>query len=159
MLLEQHHAEGGDGGTERKKVDSEKVPLRQPLLFLCSGKQMGMAFKSTNSLAFLLNLLVPYCHVSLPFHALTFCTLTNNNATNTSSRENVEIHSQNQNQFLRFVRDQCKTGTIRNLDHALGLFDRMLHMCPLPLVRDFTQLLGAIVRMKHYSVVITLIRL
>ena len=34
----------------------------------------------------------------------------------------------------------------------------MLHMHPLPFIVDFTQLLGGIARMKHYSVVITLIR-
>uniref|UniRef100_A0A7N2L574 Pentatricopeptide repeat-containing protein n=1 Tax=Quercus lobata TaxID=97700 RepID=A0A7N2L574_QUELO len=38
------------------------------------------------------------------------------------------------------------------------LFDTMLHMHPLRSIVDFTQLLGAIARMKHYSVIVTLIR-
>jgi len=59
---------------------------------------------------------------------------------------------------LNSVRDHSKSGTFKNLDHALGLFDTMLHMHPLPSIVDFTQLLGAIARMKHYSVVITLIQ-
>ena len=46
----------------------------------------------------------------------------------------------------------------KNLDHALGLFDTMLHMHHLPSIVDFTQLLGVIARMKHYSVVVTLIK-
>ncbi|KAL4597154.1 hypothetical protein ACB092_12G215300 [Castanea dentata] len=53
--------------------------------------------------------------------------------------------------------DHCKYGTFKNLDHALGLFDTMLHTHPLPSIVDFTQLLGVVARMKHYSVVITLI--
>ena len=73
-------------------------------------------------------------------------------------RENVKTPYQNRNQLLKSVRDHCKSGTFKNLDHALGLFDIMLHMHPLPFIGDFTQLLGAIARMKHYSVVITLIR-
>jgi pentatricopeptide repeat protein len=40
----------------------------------------------------------------------------------------------------------------------LGLFDRMLHIHPLPFIVDFNQLLTAIARMKHHSTVITLIK-
>ena len=65
---------------------------------------------------------------------------------------------QNRNQLLKSMRDHCRSGTFKNLDHALGLFDTMLHMHPLPSTVDFTQLLGAITRMMHYSVVITLIQ-
>ena len=91
--------------------------------------------------------------LSLPFHAFAYST--NNNS---SRRENAKIPNQNPNQLLKSVRDHCKSGTFKNLDHALDLFDKMLHMHPLPSIVDFTQLLGAIARMKHYSVVITLIR-
>jgi hypothetical protein len=56
------------------------------------------------------------------------------------------------------VRDRCRSGSLRNLDDALGLFDRMLHIHPLPSLMDFTQLLTAIARMKHHSTVITLIK-
>ena len=54
------------------------------------------------------------------------------------------------------MRDKCKSGIFRNLDHALDLFDEMLHMDPLPSIVDFTGLLAAIAIMKHYLVVITL---
>jgi pentatricopeptide repeat protein len=84
---------------------------------------------------------------SVPFHAFTYSTIT--------TRQNV---GSPQNQFLKSVRDVCKARAFRNLDHALDLFDKMLHLRPLPSIVDFNQLLGAIARMNHYSVVITLIR-
>ncbi|XP_059460257.1 putative pentatricopeptide repeat-containing protein At1g12700, mitochondrial [Corylus avellana] len=56
------------------------------------------------------------------------------------------------------LRDRCRSRSFRNLDDALALFDRMLHMHPLPSIVDFNQLLGAIARMKHHSTVITLIK-
>ena len=56
------------------------------------------------------------------------------------------------------MRDYCKSETFKNLDHALSLFDKMLHMHPLPSVVDFNHMFGSIARMKHYPVVITQIR-
>jgi pentatricopeptide repeat protein len=56
------------------------------------------------------------------------------------------------------VRDRCRSRSFRNLDDALGVFDRMLHMHRLPSIVDFNQLLTAITRMKHHSTVITLIK-
>ena len=56
------------------------------------------------------------------------------------------------------MRDHCKCGTFKNLDHVLDLFDKMLHMHPLPSIVDFTRMFGSIARMKHYPIVITLIR-
>ena len=67
-------------------------------------------------------------------------------------------HNQNQNQFLKSVRDQCKSRSFRNVDHALDLFDKMLHTRPLPSIYDFNHVLGGIARMKHYLVVITLFK-
>ena len=60
--------------------------------------------------------------------------------------------------MLKSVRDHCKSGTFKNLDHALGLFDTMLHMHPLPSVVDFNHMFDSIARVKHYFVVITLIQ-
>ena len=103
--------------------------------------------KSRKSLAFVFNHLIIRVRVS--FHAFTYSTI------NTGSRDNMQNPNQNRNQFLPSVRDQCKARTFRNVDHALHLFDKMLHMRPLPSIMDFTQLLGAIARMNHYSEVIT----
>ena len=64
---------------------------------------------------------------------------------------------QNWNLLLKSVRDHCRFGNFKNLDHALGLFDKMLHMHPLPSIVDFNHMFSSIARMKHYSVVITLI--
>lgn len=61
--------------------------------------------------------------------------------------------------FREYVRDhQCKTGSFRNLEVAFGLFDRMVRMHPLPFVVYFNQLLTTIVRVKHHSTVITLVK-
>jgi hypothetical protein len=97
---------------------------------------MGTVPKSTHSLVFIFR-------ARFPFHTCFYST----------TKQNV----QTPNQFLQSMRDHCKSRSFRNLDHALPLFDTMLHMRPLPSIVDFTQLLGAIARMKHYSVVITLI--
>jgi hypothetical protein len=109
------------------------------------------ATKSTNSLIFIFN------RLRLPFHSAS---LTSYYSTSCSGggRENMENPNQNKKHFFKSVRDQCKSRSLSNLDHALDLFDRMLHMRPLPSIVDFTQLLGGIARMKHYSVVITLVR-
>ena len=98
---------------------------------------MGTVSKSTHSLVFIFR-------ARFPFHTCFYST----------TKQNV----QTPNQFLKSMRDHCKSRSFRNLDHVLPLFDTMLHMRPLPSIVDFTQLLGAIVRMKHYTVVITLIR-
>ena len=92
--------------------------------------------------------------VSLPFPFRVFTSY----HYSSTIRENVKTPYQNRNQLLKSMRDHCRSGTFKNLDHALGLFDTMLHMHPLPSTVDFTQLLGAITRMMHYSVVITLIQ-
>ena len=57
---------------------------------------------------------------------------------------------------MKSVRDECKSRSLKNVDCALDLFDRMLHLHPLPSIDDFNHMLGAIARMKHYSVVVTL---
>ena len=43
-----------------------------------------------------------------------------------------------------------------NFDDALFLFNRMVEMYPRPSIVEFTKLLGAIVRMKHFALVISL---
>ena len=53
------------------------------------------------------------------------------------SSEGVE----NLNWFFKFVRDQCKSQSFRNLGNALGLLDQSVHMCPLPSVLDFNPML------------------
>ncbi|XP_059460258.1 pentatricopeptide repeat-containing protein At1g12300, mitochondrial-like [Corylus avellana] len=117
---------------------------------------MGTISKSTNSLAFFFN---HYSHLRVSFNAQFFyyycrCFSATSAKTTNSGRDIVESSSQ----FLKSVRDRCRSRSFRNLDDALGLFDRMLHMHPLPSIVDFTQLLGAIARMKHHSTVVTLIK-
>jgi pentatricopeptide repeat protein len=113
--------------------------------------EMGTTAKSTKSLAFFFN---HYCHVRLSFHALNFHYYCRSFSSTNSRRDKVE----SSNQFMKSVRDRCRSRSFRNLDDALGVFDRMLHMHPLPSIMDFTQLLTAIARMKHHSTVISLIK-
>ena len=117
---------------------------------------MGTTAKSTSSLAFFFN---HYSHVRVSFHALSFyyyCRSFSSTSAKTtnSGRDIVE----SPNQFLKTVRDRRKSSCFRNLDGALGVFDRMLHMHPLPSIVEFNQLLTAIARMKYQSSVISLIK-
>ena len=102
------------------------------------------------------------CTSHSSFRSYCYSTLTDAAAATTSTsiasaKENPN-HNQNQNQFLESVRDQCKSRSFRNVDHALHLFDTMLHMHPLPSINNFNHMLGAIARLKHYPVVISLIK-
>jgi hypothetical protein len=108
-------------------------------------KMRSAAAESRSSLVFLWN---HYYQVRLSIRAQNhlYCTF--------SSREDVETRTG----FLNSVRDQCRSGSIRNLDDALGCFDRMIHLHPLPCIADLNQLLSAIARIKHFSTVITLIK-
>jgi pentatricopeptide repeat protein len=118
---------------------------------------MGTTSKSTtNSLAFFFN---HYSHFRLSFHAhhlYYYCRSFSSTSVKTTSsgRDNAE----SPNRFLKSVSDRCGSRSFRNLDDALGVFDRMRHMHPLPSIVDFNQLLGAIARMKHHSTIITLIK-
>ena len=89
------------------------------------------------------------------FRSYCYSTLT---VASIASAKKTPNHNQNQNQFLKSVRDQYKSRSFRNVGHALDLFDTMLHMRPLPSIDNFTHILGAIARMKHYPVVISLIK-
>jgi pentatricopeptide repeat protein len=110
-------------------------------------QEMGTSAKSRNSIAFFFNHLLIDPRYYRCFSAISA-------KTTNSDRDNVE----SPNQFLKSVRDRFRSRSFRNLDDALGLFDRMLHMHPLPSVVDFNHLLTAIARMKHHSTVITLIK-
>ncbi|KAB1226952.1 hypothetical protein CJ030_MR1G022254 [Morella rubra] len=112
---------------------------------------MGTAARSINPLLLFSNrLLTGYhcCCLWVSFRAQNCCHYsTSTSYTTTADKENVESPTQ----FLKFVREQCRSGSIRNLDSAIGFFQRMVRMHPLPSIVDFTQLLSAIARMKHYS--------
>ncbi|KAF8041828.1 hypothetical protein BT93_A0427 [Corymbia citriodora subsp. variegata] len=61
-------------------------------------------------------------------------------------------------QVLSHVREICRAGGVfSNVGEALCCFGKMIQMNPLPSSRDFSLLLGALVRMKHYSTAIRLI--
>jgi pentatricopeptide repeat protein len=116
---------------------------------------MGTTAKSRISLAFFFN---HYCHLRVSFHALNFHYCCSFSATSPNPINSGRNIVESPNQFLKSMRDRCKSCTFRNLDDTLGVFDRMIHMHPLPSTVDFTQLLTAIARMKHHSTVISLIK-
>ncbi|MFQ6656392.1 hypothetical protein Gotur_026512, partial [Gossypium turneri] len=43
-----------------------------------------------------------------------------------------------------------------NVDHALILFNKMIGRYPVPSILEFTKLFAAIVRMKHYAIVVSM---
>jgi len=124
---------------------------------------MGTAAKSTNSLAFFFNHLLNhtrYFHFRVSLNAQNFyyCPCRSFSATSANTTSSGRDIVESPDQFLQSVRDRCRSRSLRNLDDALGLFDRMLHIRPLPSLMDFTQLLIAIARMKRHSTVIFLIK-
>ncbi|XP_062163722.1 putative pentatricopeptide repeat-containing protein At1g12700, mitochondrial [Alnus glutinosa] len=116
---------------------------------------MGTIAKSRNSLAFFF---YHYCHSRDSFHRQNFYYCCSFSATSSKTTNSGRDIVESPNHFLKSARDWCRSRSLRNLDDALGLFDRMLHIHPLPSIVDFTQLLTAIARMKHHSIVISLIK-
>ncbi|MFQ6626353.1 hypothetical protein Gotur_005682 [Gossypium turneri] len=43
-----------------------------------------------------------------------------------------------------------------NVDHALSLVNKMIEKYPKPSIVEFTKLFAAIVRMKHYAIVVSM---
>ncbi|TXG75154.1 hypothetical protein ES288_D12G284800v1 [Gossypium darwinii] len=55
------------------------------------------------------------------------------------------------------VRGKGKTDQrFDNVDHALSLFNKMIEKYPKPSIVEFTKLFAAIVRMKHYAIVVSM---
>jgi pentatricopeptide repeat protein len=117
--------------------------------------------KCRNSLAFLFNHFLNdphYYHERVSFHAQNCYYYRSFSATSPNTTNSVRDNVESPNQFLKSVRDQCISGSLRNLGDALCLFDRVLHMHPLPSIVVFNRLLSAIARMKYHSTVISLIK-
>ncbi|XP_020223170.1 putative pentatricopeptide repeat-containing protein At1g12700, mitochondrial isoform X3 [Cajanus cajan] len=72
----------------------------------------------------------------------------------TANSDDSEKHTH----FLISMRSLCRSGKVKNLDEALDLFSGMTKMKPLPSVKDFTLLLGVIVRLKHYTTAMSLVK-
>ncbi|OMP12770.1 pentatricopeptide repeat-containing protein [Corchorus olitorius] len=51
--------------------------------------------------------------------------------------------------------DECKSRSLK-LEEALGFFDSMISVRPLPSIWAFNTLLGAISKMEHYPVVVSM---
>ncbi|KAL1350057.1 hypothetical protein AAHE18_07G199300 [Arachis hypogaea] len=78
-------------------------------------------------------------------------------ATNLDDHDDCERNNK-RNDFRNSLIDKCKLGKLSNVGEAFDLFHSMAMMKPLPSVFDFTLLLGVIVRMKHYTTVISLVQ-
>ncbi|KAF6160772.1 hypothetical protein GIB67_035973 [Kingdonia uniflora] len=59
--------------------------------------------------------------------------------------------------FEQFVRERCKSGNL-GIEEAKGLFDNAIQMRPSPSILLFTQLLGAICKLRQYPTVITMFK-
>ncbi|OMO59749.1 hypothetical protein COLO4_34076 [Corchorus olitorius] len=55
----------------------------------------------------------------------------------------------------KLVIEKCKSRSLK-LDEALGFFDSMISLSPLPSIWAFNHLLGALAKMKHYSAVVSM---
>ncbi|BAT74027.1 hypothetical protein VIGAN_01161100 [Vigna angularis var. angularis] len=74
-----------------------------------------------------------------------------------TNTDDAERHNKG-TQFLIFMRHLCRASQVKNFDETLDLFQRMARMKPVPFVKDFTLLLGVIVRLRHYTTAISLVK-
>lgn len=107
-------------------------------------RQIG--FSSTDLLRFVMSLGLCLRSLLLPFLLVLLCLLISL----------LKIHSKPSSDEVYRIKHGRNYNEIGNLDEALSLFHGLLRTRPLPSVVCFTQLLGQIVKMKQYSVVISL---
>ncbi|OMO88334.1 hypothetical protein COLO4_20303 [Corchorus olitorius] len=67
----------------------------------------------------------------------------------------VDLSRPSRTQLEKLVINKCKTRSLK-LDEALGFFNSMISQRPLPSISAFNYLLGALAKMKHYSVVVSM---
>ncbi|XWS13407.1 hypothetical protein CRYUN_Cryun36dG0034700 [Craigia yunnanensis] len=74
-----------------------------------------------------------------------------------TGNENVNMGMSKPTHLENLVIHKCKSGSLK-LDEALGFFNSMVSVRPLPSIWAFNHLLGALSKMKHYSTVVSLSR-
>ena len=74
-----------------------------------------------------------------------------------STKPNPNFSNTSHSRLQQLVYEKSKVG-FDKLDDALQVFDKMLLMKPLLPVINFAQLLAALVKMKEYSVAVSLFR-
>ncbi|XP_019153895.1 PREDICTED: pentatricopeptide repeat-containing protein At1g63330-like [Ipomoea nil] len=72
--------------------------------------------------------------------------------------ETVPSFSSNQNYLLdsNFPKFRDNSDDATDVDYALNLFRQMAAVCPLPSIVEFNKLLSRILKMRHYSLVVSL---
>ncbi|KAL5711976.1 hypothetical protein ACHQM5_014192 [Ranunculus cassubicifolius] len=77
---------------------------------------------------------------------------------NTSTTTSTNTKQSSSKDFLNFVRERCKSGTLGS-EEASSMLNRLIQMRPLPSIYPFNQILGAVVKMKRYSSVFHLVKM
>ncbi|KAF3456621.1 hypothetical protein FNV43_RR01275 [Rhamnella rubrinervis] len=65
--------------------------------------------------------------------------------------------ARNSTHSVNLIEKRCKSGTLE-LDEALGFFHSLIHIRPMPSVRAFNHLIGALSKLNHYSTVVSMFR-
>ncbi|KAF3456622.1 hypothetical protein FNV43_RR01276 [Rhamnella rubrinervis] len=65
--------------------------------------------------------------------------------------------ARNSTHLVNLIEKRCKSGTLE-LDEALGFFHSLIHTRPMPSVRAFNHLVGALSKSNRYSTVVSMFR-
>ncbi|KAB2032550.1 hypothetical protein ES319_D05G381900v1 [Gossypium barbadense] len=83
--------------------------------------------------------------------------LSNFHSSSSSSSNTIAPHIKALSKKAMSVRGKGKRDDgFENVDHALILFNKMIGRYPVPSILEFTKLFAAIVRIKHYAIVVSM---
>ncbi|KAK8613450.1 hypothetical protein V6N13_101212 [Hibiscus sabdariffa] len=100
-------------------------------------------------------LILPFTGNSLPFSFSKLPIACFLSTYSTASDENVDTGLSKPTRLETLVIDKCKSRSFE-LDEALGFFNSMISMRPFPSILAFNHLLGAVSKMKHYALVVSM---
>ncbi|KAK8613458.1 hypothetical protein V6N13_101220 [Hibiscus sabdariffa] len=99
--------------------------------------------------------ILPSTGNSLPFSLSKLRITCFRSVNSTASVENDNMGLSKPTHLEILVIDKCKSRSLE-LDEALGFFNSIISMRPLPSIVAFNHLLGAVSKMKHYALVVSM---
>ncbi|KAK8613454.1 hypothetical protein V6N13_101216 [Hibiscus sabdariffa] len=96
--------------------------------------------------------ILPFTGNSLPFSFSKLPITCSLSSYSTASDEYANMGLSKPTHLETLVIDKCRSRSLE-LDEALGFFNSMISMRPLPSILAFNHLLGALSKMKHYALV------
>ncbi|KAK9001279.1 hypothetical protein V6N11_083067 [Hibiscus sabdariffa] len=99
--------------------------------------------------------ILPSTGNSLPFSLSKLRITCFRSVNSTASDENDNMGMSKPTHLEILVINKCKSRSLE-LDEALGFFNSMISMRPLPSIVAFNHLLGTVSKMKHYALVVSM---